>query len=188
MLMTSDIKGGTVFKNGNDVVVVQRMLGIKGGRNGQVKRLRVKSILTGSTMELGLDMGEKFEDVSLDYHKMKLSYVDGETWVFMDQESFEQYELTKEDLGDATGYITPEDDAEVEVAFYEGKPVGVTIPTLVTRTITYCEPGVKGDTSGKTFKPATLDTGIEVNVPLFCDIGTKILLDTRDGTFSERAK
>lgn len=188
MLMTSDIKGGTVFKAGNDVVVVQRMLGIKGGRNGQVKRLRVKSILTGQTSELGLDMGEKFEDVSLDYHKMKLSYIDGETWVFMDQESFEQYELTKEDLGDAVGYITPEDDIEVEVAFYEGKPVGVTIPTLVVRTITYCEPGVKGDTSGKTFKPATLDTGIECNVPLFCDIGTKILLDTRDGTFSERAK
>jgi elongation factor P len=188
MLMTSDIKGGTVFKAGNDVVVVQRMLGIKGGRNGQVKRLRVKSILTGQTSELGLDMGEKFEDVSLDYHKMKLSYIDGDTWVFMDQESFEQYELTKEDLGDAVGYITPEDDAEVEVAFYEGKPVGVTIPTLIVRTITYCEPGVKGDTSGKTFKPATLDTGIQVNVPLFCDIGTKILLDTRDGTFSERAK
>lgn len=188
MLMTSDIKGGTVFKSGNDVVVVQRMLGIKGGRNGQVKRLRVKSILTGSTCELGLDMGEKFEDVSLDYHKMKLSYIDGDNWVFMDQESFEQFELTKEDLGDNVGYITPEDDAEVEVAFYEGKPVGVTVPTLIVRTITYCEPGVKGDTSGKTFKPATLDTGIEVNVPLFCDIGTKILLDTRDGTFSERAK
>ncbi|HRZ65707.1 MAG TPA: elongation factor P, partial [Spirochaetia bacterium] len=63
MLMTSDIKGGTVFKSGNDVVVVQRMLGIKGGRNGQVKRLRVKNIVTGSTCELGLDMGEKFEDI-----------------------------------------------------------------------------------------------------------------------------
>ena len=188
MLMTSDIKGGTVFKSGNDVVVVQRMLGIKGGRNGQVKRLRVKSILTGQTSELGLDMGEKFEDVSLDYHKMKLSYIDGETWVFMDQDSFEQFELTKEDLGDNAGYMTPEDDFEVEVAFYEGKPVGVTLPTSIVRTITYCEPGVKGDTSGKTFMPATLDTGVQCNVPLFCDIGTKILFDTRDGTFIERAK
>ncbi len=188
MIMTGDIHGGTVFKVGNDVFIVQRMLGIKGGRNGQVKRLRVKNIVTGSTCELGLDMGEKFEDIQLDYHKMKLSYLDGDNWVFMDQESFEQYELTKEDLGDNIGYMTPEDDFEVEVCFYEGKPVGVTLPTLVTRTITYCEPGVKGDTSGKTFKPATLDTGIEVTVPLFCDIGTRILLDTRDGSFSERAK
>ncbi|MDP3176579.1 MAG: elongation factor P, partial [Spirochaetaceae bacterium] len=86
MLMTADIRGGTVFKNGSDVVVVQRMLGIKGGRNGQVKRLRVKNILTGATSELGLDMGEKFEDVSLDYHKVRLSYIDGDNWIFMDQE------------------------------------------------------------------------------------------------------
>ena len=188
MLMTSDIRGGTVFKNGNDVVVVQRMLGIKGGRNGQVKRLRVKNILTGQTSEVGLDMGEKFEEVHLDYHKMKLSYIDGDTWVFIDSESYEQHELSKDDLGDNVGYMTPDDDVEVEVAFYEGKPVAVTLPTQVVRTITYCEPGIKGDTSGKTFKPATLDTGIEVSVPLFCDTGTKIILDTRDGTFVERAK
>jgi len=188
MLMTGDIRGGTVFKNGSDVVVVQRMLGIKGGRNGQVKRLRVKNILTGQTSELGLDMGEKFEDVSLDYHKVRLSYIDGDNWIFMDQESFEQIELNKEVLGDNIGYMTTEDDLEIEVAFYEGQAVSVTLPTNVVRTITYCEPGVKGDTSGKTFKPATLDTGLEITVPLFCDIGTKIILDTRDGSFVERAK
>ncbi len=188
MIMTGDIHGGTVFKVGNDVFIVQRMLGIKGGRNGQVKRLRVKNIVTGSTCELGLDMGEKFEDISLDYHQMKLSYIDGENYVFLEQETFEQFELTKEDLGDNAGYITPEDDFEVEVCFYDGKPVGMTLPTAIERTITYCEPGVKGDTSGKTFKPATLDTGIEVSVPLFCDIGTKIKLDTRDGSFIERVK
>ena len=188
MLMTGDIRGGTVFKVGNDVVVVQRMLGIKGGRNGQVKRLRVKNIITGSTSELGLDMGEKFEDVSIDYHTMKPSYMDGETWVFMDQESFEQYELTREDLGEAADYMLPEDDIEVEVGFYEGKPVSVTLPINIVRTITYCEPGIKGDTSGKSTKPATLDTGFEVQVPLFCDIGTKIVFDTRDGSFVERAK
>lgn len=187
MLMTSDIRVGTVFRAGNDVVAVQRLLGIKGGRNGQVKKMRVKNIVTGQTSELGLDMGEKFEEEHLDYHKMKLSYVDGETWVFMDQESFEQYELTKEDLGDNALYMTPEDDFEVEVAFFNQKPVSVTLPTSIVRTITYCEPGVKGDTSGKTFKPATLDTGFETSVPLFCDIGTKIKLDTRDGSFIERA-
>ncbi len=188
MLMTSDIRGGTVFKSGDDVVVVQRMLGIKAGRAGQVKKLRVKNILTGQTSELGLDMGEKFEEVHLDFHKMKLSYVDGDTYIFMDQESFEQYELSKEDLGDNVGYITPEDDFEVEVAFYDEKPVSVTLPTAIVRTITYCEPGIKGDTSGKTQKPATLDTGIQVSVPLFCEIGTKIKLDTRDGSFIERVK
>jgi len=188
MIMTGDIRGGTVFKNGNDVVVVQRMLGIKGGRNGQVKRLRVRNILTNQTSELGLDMGEKFEDVSIDYHKMKLSYLDGDNWIFIDQDSYDQHELTKDDLGEAADYMTPEDDIEVEVGFYEGKAVSVTLPINVVRTITYCEPGIKGDTSGKSSKPATLDTGFSVQVPLFCDIGTKIILDTRDGTFVERAK
>ena len=106
----------------------------------------------------------------------------------MDQTSIEQFELSKHDLGDNVGFMTPEDDLEVEITFYEGKPVGVTLPINVVRTITYCEPGIKGDTSGKSFKPATLDTGIEISVPLFCDIGTKIILDTRDGSFVERAK
>ncbi len=187
MLMTSDIRVGTVFRSGSDVVVVQRLLGIKGGRNGQVKKMRVKNIVTGQTSELGLDMGEKFEEEHLDYHTMKLSYIDGDTWVFMDQESFEQYELNKEDLGDNAGYMTPDDDFDVEVAFFNEKPVSVTLPISIMRTITYCEPGIKGDTSGKAFKPATLDSGIEVSVPLFCEIGTKIKLDTRDGSFQERA-
>ncbi len=119
---------------------------------------------------------------------MKLSFIDGDTYVFMDQESFEQFELAKEDLGDNAGYLSPDDDFEMEITFYESKPVGVVLPILVQRTITYCEPGIKGDTSGKSFKPATLDTGIEVQVPLFCDIGTKIMLDTRDGSFAERVK
>jgi len=188
MLMTSDIRVGTVFKVGNDVVAVQRLLGIKGGRNGQVKKMRVQNIITKSTTELGLDMGEKFEDVQLDYKKMKLSYIDGENYVFMDMETYDQVEFTKEVLGDNAGYVHPEDEFEVEVAYYEEQAVAITVPTNIIRTITYCEPGVKGDTSGKTYKPATLDTGVEVSVPLFCEIGTKIVLDTRDGSFVERAK
>lgn len=188
MLVTSQLRTGSVFKMGSDALIVQRMLGQKSGRAGMVTRLRVKNIVTGQTSDVGLDAGEKFEEVDLDIHQMKLSYVDGDTWVFMDQSSFEQYELSKDDVGDNAGYITPDDDMEVEITFYEGKPVGMTLPIAVERVITYCEPGVKGDTSGKTFKPATLDTGISVNVPLFCDIGTKIKLDTRDGSFIERAK
>ncbi len=188
MFATSQLKVGTVFKSGTDVLVVQRMLGQKTGRGAMVTKLRVKNLLTGQTQDLALDSDEKFYEVELDLLKMKLSYIDGDTYVFLEQTTFEQYELSKEDLGDNVGYISPDDDFEVEVTFYEGKPVGASLPISVVRTITYCEPGVKGDTSGKTFKPATLDTGIEVSVPLFCEIGTKIRLDTRDGTFQERVK
>ena len=188
MIVTSQLKVGVVFKSGNDVLVVQRMLGQKAGRGALVTKLRVKNLLTGQTSDLGLDAGEKFQEVEMDHLKMKLSYIDGDNYVFLEQTTYEQYEISKDDMGDNVYYITPEDDVEVEVTFYEGKPVGIELPIAVTRTITYCEPGVKGDTSGKTFKPATLDTGFEVSVPLFCDIGTKIALDTRDGTFIERVK
>jgi elongation factor P len=188
MVVTSDLRTGSVFKSGNDALFVQRILGQKTGRAGTVTRFRVKNIVTGQTQDIACDSGEKFEEVDLDIHQMKLSFVDGDTYTFMDQTTFEQFELSKEDLGDNVGYMSPEDDYEVEITFYEGKPVGVTLPINVQRTITYCEPGVKGDTSGKTFKPATLDTGIEISVPLFCDIGTKIMLDTRDGSFAERVK
>ncbi|HOC30488.1 MAG TPA: elongation factor P, partial [Treponemataceae bacterium] len=107
---------------------------------------------------------------------------------FMDEETYEQFEINKEDLGDNVNYIALGDEFTVELTFYDGKPVGVKTPIQVVREITYCEPGVKGDTSGKATKAATLDTGFVVQVPLFCDIGTKIMLDTRDGTFTERAK
>jgi elongation factor P len=188
MVVTSQLRTGSVFKSGNDALFVQRILGQKTGRSGMVTRFRVKNIVSGQTSDIALDAGEKFDEVDLDIHQMKLSYIDGDNYVFMDQETFEQYELAKEDLGDNAGYMSPDDDFPLEITFYENKPVGVTLPILVERTITYCEPGVKGDTSGKTFKPATLDTGIEVSVPLFCEIGTRIKLDTRDGTFSERVK
>lgn len=188
MLLTHELRVGSIFRSGKDIVVVQRMLGNKGGRGGVVVKMRVKNILTGSTSDLALDSGEKFEQVSLDVHKMKLSYIDGENYVFLDQESFEQYELSKDDLGDNSQFITPEDDFEVEITFYEGRPVAVQLPISIERTISYCEPGIKGDTSGKATKPATLDSGFELQVPLYCEIGTRIRVDTRDGTFQERVK
>lgn len=168
--------------------VVQKMLGQKAGRQGITVKLRVKNIVTGGTQDLGLDAGEKFDDVDLEEKNVKLSYIDGDDFHFMDQDSYEDVMVSKEDLGDNAGYISPEDDYDVSITYYEGKPVGVKLPINVTRTITYCEPGIKGDTSGKSLKPATLDTGMEVRVPLFCNTDDRIVIDTRDGSFVERAK
>ncbi len=188
MVFSSQLHSGSIFKSGNDVLVVQKMLGNKAGRSGVVMKMRVKNLITGQTSDLAVDSGEKFEEISLDVHPVKLSYIDGDTFVFMNQETYEQIELTKDDLGDNAGYLAPDDDFDIELTFYEGKAVGVQLPIQIERTITYCEPGIKGDTSGKSSKPATLDTGMQVNVPLFCDIGTRIKVDTRDGSFSERVK
>jgi elongation factor P len=188
MLAASELKVGVVFMNGNDPMIVQRMLGNKSGRGSMVFRMRIKNIVTGQTMDAGFDSSEKFQEVDLDIHRVKLSYIDGDTYVFMDDDTFEQFEIAKEDLGDNVNYIAIGDEFSVELTFYEGKPVGVKTPVQVTRLITYCEPGVKGDTSGKATKSATLDTGFVVQVPLFCEIDTKVMIDTRDGSFTERAK
>ncbi len=173
---------------GNDPMVVQRMLGNKSGRGSMVYRLRIKNIVTGQTMDVGFDSSEKFQEAALDLHQVKLSYMDGETYVFMEEETYEQFELQKEDLGDNANYLMTGDEFILELTFYNGKPVSVSLPIQVERTITYCEPGLRGDTSGKATKTATLDTGFDVQVPLFCEIGTKIKLDTRDGSFAERSK
>ena len=188
MLAASQLRVGTVFMNGNDPMIVQRMLGNKSGRGSMVYRLRIKNIVSGQTMDVGFDSSDKFQEADLELHKVKLSYLDGDNYVFMDEETYEQFEISKEDLGDNANYIKDGDEFIVELTFYNGKPVGVSLPILVEREITYCEPGIRGDTSGKASKPATLDTGYEVQVPLFCEMGTRILLDTRDGSFSERAK
>ncbi len=188
MLMTNEIRVGTAFMHEGQAVIVQRMLGQKSGRAGMVTKLRVKNIVTGGTMDLGLDAGEKFDEVDLVEKVVKLSYIDGEDFHFMDQETYDDITLSKEDLGDNAGYLSPDDDYEVNITYYNEKPVGIKLPINVTRTITYCEPGVKGDTSGKSLKPATLDTGVEVKVPLFCNTDDRIVIDTRDGSFVERAK
>ncbi|HNY21007.1 MAG TPA: elongation factor P [Treponemataceae bacterium] len=188
MLAASQLKVGVAFMQGAEPWIVQRMLGNKTGRGSMVYRLRIKNIVTGQTMDVGFDSSEKFNEVDLVLHKVKLSYIDGDTYVFMEEETYEQFEINKEDLGDNVSYIAAGDEFICELTFFNDKPVGVELPIQVVREITYCEPGVKGDTSGKATKTATLDTGFEVQVPLFCDIGTKIMLDTRDGTFIERAK
>ena len=188
MLMTSQLKVGTAFMYEGSPLIVQKMLGQRSGRAGMVTNLRVQNLVTKSTMDLGIDAGEKFDEVDLEAHVTKLSYIDGDTYVFMDQETYDDIMLDKDYLGDNAGYISPDDDYEVSVTYYNDKPVGVVLPVNVTRTITYCEPGVKGDTSGKSTKPATLDTGMEVKVPLFCNTDDRIVIDTRDGSFVERAK
>ena len=197
MLMTSELKVGTAFyyeneKKVKEPLIVQKFLRQVSGRQGMTTFLRVQNLVTKSTMEVGLDAGVKFDEVELDKRTTVLSYIEGEgdgaNYVFMDQESYEQFELSKAALGDNAGYLVEGEEIPVEITFFEGAPVGIVLPVQVVRTVAYCEPGVKGDTSGKSLKPATLDTGIEVRVPLFIDIDEKIIVDTRDGSFVERAK
>ncbi|MCQ2596324.1 MAG: elongation factor P [Treponema sp.] len=194
MLMTSELRVGTAFYYENDKkvkepLIVQKFLRQVSGRQGMTTFFRVQNLVTKSTMEVGLDAGVKFDEVELDKRTTALSYIEGGTnYVFMDQETYEQFELSSEQLGDYTGYLVEGEEIPVEITFYEGSPVGIVLPVENRRKVKYTEPGVKGDTSGKSLKPATLDTGIEVRVPLFVNIDDEIIVDTRDGSFIERAK
>ena len=122
MLMTSQLKVGTAFMYEGNPLIVQKMLGQRSGRAGMVTSLRVKNLVTNSTMDLGIDAGEKFDEVDLESHVTKLSYIDGDTFVFMDQDTYEQFELAKDDLGDYAGYIIPDDD-----------PAGIFLPDIVSQ-------------------------------------------------------
>ena len=116
---------------------------------------------------------------------MKYQYASGSIYTFQDQETWDEINLNEEDLGDAIFYI--EDDMELKVVFFEGKPVGVELPTFVVREIVYTEPGAKGDTSGRVTKPAKIKSGMVVNIPLFCEVGDNVRIDTRTGEYIERA-
>ena len=128
---------------------------------------------------------EKLENIVLERKEVTYSYFPDPMYVFMDGE-YNQYEVEKDNMGDALNYL--EDGLPCEVVFYDGKPISVTLQNSVVREITYTEPAVRGDTSGKVLKPASISTGFEVQVPLFCETGDKIEIDTRTGEYKNRVK
>ncbi len=184
MKTAQEIRSGNTIKIGNDVLIVLKSEFNKSGRNAAVVKFKFKNLITGQISETVLKAADKVDDVRLDRRTMQYLYNDGEAYHFMDQTSFEQIPLTKEDLGDAVNYL--KDEMNIDVLLYEEKPVGVELPTIVEREVTYTEPGLRGDTSGKVTKPATIDTGYELQVPIFVNIGDVIRIDTRTGEYMDR--
>jgi elongation factor P len=155
----------------------------KSGRNASVVKMKMKNLLTDAGQEAVYRSDDKFEMVLLDRKEATYSYFADPLYVFMDAE-YNQYEVEAENLGDAINYL--EDGMACEVVFYNEKAISVELPTTVVREITYTEPAVKGDTSGKVLKPAKTATGFEVSVPLFVGQGDKIEIDTRTGEYKRR--
>jgi len=142
-------------------------------------------LLTGSGTETVFKADEKFEMVTLERKEVTYSYFAEPSYVFMDAD-FNQYEVDADAMGDALSYL--EDGLPAEIVIYNDRPIGVEIPQTLVREISYTEPAVRGDTSGKVLKPAKLATGFEVAVPLFCETGDKIEIDTRTGEYRNRVK
>ncbi len=185
MKTAQELRVGNVFMVGNDPMVVLKAEYSKSGRNSSVVKMKFKNLLTESPSEAVYRADDKFDVVVLDKKEVTYSYFADPMYVFMDAE-YNQYEVEAETMGDALHFL--QDGMECEVVFYNGKPISVELPNSVVREITYTEPAVKGDTSGKVMKPAKIATGFELPVPLFCEIGDKIEIDTRTLEYKNRVK
>ena len=183
MKTAQELRSGNVIMVGKDPLVVQRAEFNKSGRNASVMKMKLKNLLTGASSETVYRADEKFDLVVLERKDVTYSYFADPMYVFMDAE-YNQYEVEKENMGDALMYL--EDGMPVEVTFYDGKAISVQLPSSFVREIIYTEPAVRGDTSGKVMKPAKIKTGFELPVAAFVEIGDMIEIDTRTNEFKRR--
>jgi elongation factor P len=185
MKTAQEVRVGNVIMLNGQPLVVQKSEYSRSGRNSSVVKMKFKNLITEAPNEGIFKADDKFEVVVLERKECTYSYFADPMYAFMDTE-FNQYEVEKDNMGDALHYL--EDAMPVEVVFYEGKALSVELPTIVIREITYTEPAVKGDTSsGRVLKNAKIATGYELQVPLFCGEGDKIEIDTRTGEYRSRA-
>jgi elongation factor P len=183
MKTAQELRVGNVVMVGQEPLVVQKADYNRSGRNGAVVKLKFKNLLSGSNSETVFRADDKFDVINLDRKECTYSYFGDPMYVFMDAE-YNQYEIEADSMGDTLNYL--EEAMPVEVTFYEGRTISVDLPNTIVREIIYTEPAVRGDTSGKVLKPAKLNTGFEISVPLFCAIGDKIEIDTRTNEYRSR--
>lgn len=185
MKTAQELRSGNVIMVGADPLVVQKTEYNKSGRNAAVVKMKLKNLLTGAASESVYKADDKFDIVMLERKAVSYSYFADPMYVFMDEE-YNQYEVESENMTDALKYL--EDGLACEVVFYNGRAISVELPNSVVREVSYTEPAVKGDTSGKVLKPAKIATGFELMVPAFVEIGDKIEIDTRTDEYKNRVK
>lgn len=184
MITAGDLRKGLTFEWDGDVWVVIDFQHVKPGKGAAFVRSKIKSVLTGGIKDTTFNPSEKFEKVVIENKEMQYLYSDGELYYFMDQETYEQIPLEKYMVEDALNFMKENDMATIN--FYKGKAFRVTPQNFVELEVTETEPGVKGDTSSGGSKPATVETGYTLNVPLFINTGDIIRIDTRDGEYMSR--
>ena len=184
MISAGEFRNGTTFEMDSQVFKIVEFQHVKPGKGAALVRTKLKNVMTGAVLERTFNPTEKVQEAQIERKDMQYLYSDGEMYYFMDNETYEQLPLGKDDLGVTLNYLT--DNMMVKVVSYKGKVFGVEPPIFVELEVTYTEPGFKGDTSTGATKPATLQTGYVVNVPLFVNIGDKVRIDTRTGEYMER--
>jgi elongation factor P len=184
MASTADIKNGIVIKIDGQLWTVIEFQHVKPGKGGAFVRTKLKNVLTGKVVDRTFNAGVKVETENVDRRDMQYLYRDGDDWIFMDTVSFDQYTVSNAVVGDSSDYLLENQVANVSV--HNGTAIIVELPASVELMITYTEPGLQGDRSTGGTKPATLETGATVQVPLFIESDTKIKVDTRDGSYIGR--
>ena len=184
MIATSDFKNGMSILVDGEPYQIMWFQQHKPGKGGAVMRVKLKHLKKGSITERTFKSGEKFNAVDVDKQKKQFLYSDGSEYHFMDMKTFEQISFPKEKLSESAKFLT--ENLEVEATYLDGEFVGIELPTSVELKVSSTVPGIKGDSVSNMMKPATLETGVEVQVPLFVKEGDVIRVDTRTGEYIER--
>jgi len=185
MLSITDLKVGETFVYNNQPHIVVGSEHSKQARGGAIMRTKIKNLITGAIKDKTFKGNENFSEAEIEYKKAEYLYKDNGEYYFMDSNNFEQFSLNSFQIGQNKNYL--KDGIKVDIVYFQGKPININLPIKLDFEVTYTEPGFKGDTQSTTFKPAKLETGLEVQVPLFIRIGDIIKLDTRNGKYIERA-
>ncbi len=185
MITAGDFRNGVTFEEDGNVCQIVEFQHVKPGKGAAFVRAKVRNVITGGVVEKTYRPTDKFEKAHIERKDMQYLYNDGELFYFMDVETYDQMPLSPAQLGDALKFV--KENEMVKLLIYKGNVFGVEPPNFVELVVTETEPGFKGDTSTNATKPATLETGATINVPLFIDIDDVIRVDTRTGEYMERA-
>lgn len=179
-----DFRKGITFQDGGNVFVIVDFQHVKPGKGAAFVRTKIRNVITGGVIERTFIPTEKFELAIIERKEMQYLYNDGELYYFMDNETYEQIPLMKEAVADTLNFV--KENMSVNISFFNGQAISVEAPNFVELKITFCEPGVKGDTATGGSKPATLETGFIIQVPFFVNEGDVIRVDTRTGEYMSR--
>ena len=183
-MLAGEIRKGVTFEFEGNVYRVVDFMHVKPGKGSAFVRTTLKNVMTGKNLERTFNPTEKLDEAQVTVEEMQFLYESGDNYVFMNTETYEQKELSKEQIEDTLPYL--KDGMLVKVLSYKGTVFGVEPPTFVELEVTYTEPGIKGSTATGTTKPATVETGATFQVPIFVELGDKIRIDTRTGSYMER--
>lgn len=185
MLILTDLKVGTGFEFDGMPYIVVYSQHTKIGRGGAIMRTRIKNLLNGAIVERTFKGSENFAELELERKKSQYLYKEGDQYYFMDSVNYSQFSLGKKEVGIASDFLS--EGLAVDIIYYKGQPIDLKLPIKLDLKVTYTEPGFKGNTASATTKPATLETGSQIQVPLFINIGDKIRINTETGQYVERA-